>query len=229
MPQNPFFETPDQTFAQNPQPRCASLLLLDVSGSMAGQPIKELQLGLESYRDSLYADSLAKQRVEVAVMTFGGSVQLAAPFSTVDSFVVPTLEANSDTPMGQAIVEGLEHLKQQKDLYRQHGVGQFRPWVFLITDGAPTDKNTHYWAQAKQAIQDGVRAGSFIFRAVGVENADMGVLRELCSNPEPVKLKGLAFRELFDWLSNSQKIVSRAEINTTLMLPPPSGWIEITT
>jgi uncharacterized protein YegL len=64
-------------FAENPEPRCPSVLILDVSGSMGGAPIAELNAGLQVYRDELAADSLAAKRVEVAVLTFGGSVDPA--------------------------------------------------------------------------------------------------------------------------------------------------------
>jgi uncharacterized protein YegL len=108
MPQNPFIEAQnaEETYAVNAEPRCPSLLLLDVSGSMQGEPISQLQEGLEVYRDQLFSDGLAMKRVEVAVMTFGGKVNLLQTFSTVDSFTMPRLEIAGDTPMGQAVVEG---------------------------------------------------------------------------------------------------------------------------
>jgi uncharacterized protein YegL len=62
-------------FAENPEPRVACVLLLDVSGSMAGSAIAELNAGLTTYKDELAADSLASKRVEVAVVTFGSVVQ----------------------------------------------------------------------------------------------------------------------------------------------------------
>ena len=68
MDQKPFGT---EDFAENPEPRCPCLLLLDVSGSMAGEPIAELNAGLKAFRDELAADELAGKRVEVACMTFG--------------------------------------------------------------------------------------------------------------------------------------------------------------
>jgi hypothetical protein len=58
-------------FADNPEPRCPCLLLLDVSGSMKGQPITELNAGLTTFKDELAADALAMKRVEVGIVTFG--------------------------------------------------------------------------------------------------------------------------------------------------------------
>jgi uncharacterized protein YegL len=227
MDQNPFLqEQVRQSFVDNPEPRCPSLLILDVSGSMSGEPIRQLQAGVEVYRDSLYSDALARKRVEIAILNFGGRVELVSAFCTVDNFIVPTLEVSGDTPMGQAVVEGLDILESQKTVYKQHGISYFRPWVFLITDGAPTDAHTHFWTEAKQRIREGESARKFSFFAVGVEGADMNRLAELCVR-EALKLKGLEFRKMFEWLSASQQAVSSSNLGETVKLPAPTGWTEV--
>ena len=58
-------------FVDNPEPRCACLLLLDTSGSMGGEKIRELNAGIKLFQEELNGDSLAAKRVEVAVVTFG--------------------------------------------------------------------------------------------------------------------------------------------------------------
>jgi uncharacterized protein YegL len=227
MEQNPFLQQAvEQKFADNPEPRCASLLILDVSGSMQGSPLCQLQAGLEVYRDSLHSDPLARARVEVAILTFGGKVEIAHPFATVDLFTPPTLEARGDTPMGQAVLEGLEYLGSQKALYKNAGIAYYRPWVFLLTDGGPTDVNSHYWAEAKRLVKDGESSKTFSFFAVGVEGADMGRLAEL-SVRKPLQLKGLEFRKMFEWLSSSQQAASRSTPGDAVKLEAPSGWAEI--
>jgi uncharacterized protein YegL len=227
MDQNPFLQDQvAQTFVDNPEPRCPSLLILDVSGSMSGAPIRQLQAGVEAYRDSLYSDTLARKRVEIAILIFGGKVELVSAFCTVDNFIVPTLEVSGDTPMGQAVVEGLDLLNSQKKVYKEHGISYFRPWVFLITDGAPTDVNSHFWTEAKQRVRDGESARSFSFFSVGVEGANMNRLSEL-SIRRPLKLQGVEFRKMFEWLSASQQAVSRSTPGETVKLESPTGWAEI--
>ena len=93
MDQKPF-GTSD--FALNPEPRCPCLLLLDVSGSMEGEPITELNAGLKAFRDELVADELASKRVEVACITFG-PVNVATEFETAGVFQPPWVR-RSATP-----------------------------------------------------------------------------------------------------------------------------------
>ncbi len=217
-------------FADNPEPRCASLLILDISGSMGGQPINELQAGLTLYRDELDADKLARKRVEVAIVTFGGSVDVVQNFATAESFTPPALEAKGDTPMGEAMVASLRLLEDRKAEYRQNGIQFYRPWVFLVTDGGPTDVGSHFWMEAKEKIRQGEEQKKFSFFAVGVEGADMDRLAELSPHRTPLKLKGLRFRDLFQWLSNSQQSVSKSKPGDAVPLTNPAapdGWAQV--
>lgn len=208
-------------FADNPEPRCPCLLLLDVSGSMGGQPIAELNAGLVTFKDELAADALAMKRVEVGIVTFG-PVRTELQFTGATSFYPPSLSAQGDTPMGEAIRQGLELVRQRKDEYRANGISYYRPWVFLITDGGPTDE----WQTAAAAVREGETSKSFAFFAVGVKGANMDVLKQI-STREPLVLDGLRFRDLFSWLSSSLRSVSRSTPGTEVPLQPPSGWASV--
>lgn len=213
------------SFADNPEPRCPCVLLLDVSGSMLGKPIAELNAGLSLYKDELAADSLAGKRVEVAVVTFGGEVRTACDFATADSFQPPVLQAAGETPMGQAIVRAIDMLRVRKDQYRANGIMFYRPWIFLITDGGPTDD----WRSAAVQVKHGENSKAFAFFSVGIEGANFDVLKQI-SIREPLKLAGLRFRDLFQWLSNSQQSVSRSKPGDDVPLANPAvpgGWASI--
>src|ERR1700723_1407930 len=169
--QVPFGESVE--FAENTEPRCPCLLLLDTSGSMRGKTIDELNVGIRQLRDELFADDMAQKRVEVAIIGFG-PVQTLSDFQTPDSFQPPTLTASGDTPIGAAIDAGLNLLDQRKQTYRNNGVTYYRPWVFLITDGGPTD----YWQAAAERVKQGEASHHFSFFPVGVEGARMDVLAQ---------------------------------------------------
>lgn len=214
----------DAEFALNAEPRCPCILLLDTSYSMSGNPIQELNQGLKIFKDELMTDSMAIKRVEIAIITFG-PVQITTEFQTADNFHPPSLSATGDTPMGGAIEKAIEILKQRKDLYKQNGISFYRPWIFLITDGAPTDQ----WSNAANSIKIGEESKSFMFFSVGVEGANLDILRKI-SVREPLKLKGLRFRDLFSWLSNSLGSVSRSKQGDEVPLQnptTPNGWATV--
>jgi uncharacterized protein YegL len=212
-------------FANNPEPRNACLLLLDTSGSMGGAPIDELNDGLTLFRDEVTQDALASKRVEVAIVTFGGVVSLVQDFVTIDRFSPPHLTASGGTPMGEALVTGLQMIKARKQTYKDNGITYFRPWVFLITDGEPTDDLAH--AATLLQREEAGKGVEFFAVAVGQGGlAAMPALSGLSSKP-PVALNGLQFRQLFKWLSDSSKAVSRSKPGDQVALPPP-GWAAVT-
>jgi len=235
---NDIFEQAE--FADNPEPRCPVTLLLDTSGSMAGEPINELNQGLSAFSQELKTDRLASLRVEVAIITFGGGVRALnlhdgidkklpfdaqQAFVSVDDFNPPRLEARGDTPMGEAVTRSLILLRERKEIYKKNSLDYFRPWMFLITDGRPTDKG--WESAAEQVKQEEARKG-VIFYGVGVEKADMQVLARFSEVRPPLKLRGLAFGELFQWLSKSLTVVAHSRPGEQAPLPPV-GWGEVDT
>jgi uncharacterized protein YegL len=213
-------------FAENPEPRVPCVLILDISGSMDGDPIRELNEGLKVYKESLITDPLARKRVEVAIVTFGGEAKLECDFCTADQFTPPMLEADGMTPMGQAVAMAMEMVETRKHQYKANGIAYYRPWLFLITDGGPNDEG---WEDVAAKAVANEKAKRFALFGVGVQNAEFATLQQFCVR-EPLKLKGLEFKKLFQWLSSSQQSVSRSSPGEAVALTNPAspqGWAAV--
>ena len=124
-------------FIENQENRCPVIFVLDTSGSMQGEPIAALNEGIKTFKQDVLRDTQAMLSVEVSIITFGDGVKQIQDFVTIDHFEPPQLKADALTPMGEAINLALNVLEQRKTIYKTNGIPYYRPWVFLITDGAP--------------------------------------------------------------------------------------------
>jgi uncharacterized protein YegL len=209
-------------FAENPEPRCPCVLLLDTSGSMQGPRLDALNQGLRAFKSDLVQDTLASRRVEVAVVTFNNDVRVEEDFITADLFEPPVLTAGGQTFMGTAINKALDLLQARKSQYRASGIAYYRPWVFMITDGEPQGEPPEEIERAAERVREDEEARRVAFFAVGVEGANMATLSAV-STRAPLRLIGLNFREMFVWLSASIQRVSQSQIGDQVPLPP-AGW-----
>lgn len=209
-------------FVDNPEPRCPVILLLDTSKSMEGNPIRDLNQGISFFYESVTKDHIATLRVEVAIVTFGGTPKLLQDFASVDQFEPPQLVASGGTPMGAGIIEALDLLESRKAIYRDNGIHYYQPWLFMITDGAPTDS----WKEAAQRIQQAEASKKLSFFTVAVQGADINTLKEIAPHTRPpLLLKGLNFKDMFIWLSQSMSRVSNSQLGGGMIdLPPIDGW-----
>lgn len=212
-------------FVLNPEPRCPCVVLGDASYSMLKEPIAALNNGLKVFGDEVRRDPVARMRAEISVVAFGGDVRLEQDFVTVDDYQPRLLTADGGTPMGEAIIKGIDILEVRKQFLRDSGVPYYRPWIILISDGAPTDD----WENARRLVHEGERDGRFSFFAVGVKDADMDRLRQIAPpNRPPLKLDGLKFAEFFVWLSHSIRRASCSRLGgQQTALPPVDGWAQI--
>jgi uncharacterized protein YegL len=217
----------------NPDPRIACALLLDTSSSMSGEPIRQLNSGFKLFCEEIKSDELAKKRAEITVITFGGTARVEIPFTEGRDLQSRELTASGGTPMGAALDLALDHLEQQKQAYRTAGLEYYRPWMFVLTDGAPTDGRV--FSQAAARVQEAEASRKVSVFGIGVgTGANLELLAELSQQRVPVRLDGLSFREFFSWLSASLSAASAsnafgsgdaglAQVQEQIPLPP-AGW-----
>nr|WP_319539946.1 VWA domain-containing protein [uncultured Methanospirillum sp.] len=207
-------------------PHCATVLVLDTSASMKGAKIAELNEGLKILADELIQDDLAAKRIDLAIISFGRTVEVIQQFTGISQFEPPELEAGGYTPMGAAILEAASLIEKRKAEYRETGVDYYRPWIFLVTDGQPTDmsRGDARWQEVIQVIHGGEADRKFLFWALGVDQANMTVLRELSPpNRTPLQLKEAQWSDMFLWLSRSLAKISDSRIGEQISLENPTG------
>ncbi len=211
-------------YAESSVPRCPVVLLLDTSGSMSGQPIDQLNQGLVTLQQELSQDSYAARRVQVAIVTFDSYVNVVQDFVDFDQFNPPHLSATGTTAMGEGIETALNLIESHKQLLKANDIDYYRPWLLMITDGAPTDS----WQNAAQMLHQFYANKKVVFFAIAVQGADMNTLSQIVppGSIPPQQLKGLAFNQLFTWLSRSMGSVSRSQgSGAQVALPDASGWV----
>jgi uncharacterized protein YegL len=195
-------------------------IIADGSDSMRGV-IDEVNDGLRSLAVSLAEDDLARNRVDVTVIRFGGvAEQITGPVLARD-FNAPTISVGGLTPMGGAVNLSLDSMEARRAEYRTNGVREYVPWIILFTDGYPTD-NTDL---ARQRVHELTEKRRLNFFGLGTSSADMETLAELCPNDRPPRqIRDGRWEDMFEWVSLNVSSASRATPGTSSPLAPASGW-----
>jgi uncharacterized protein YegL len=211
----------------NPQARCPVSLLLDVSDSMSGQPISELNEGVKVFFEEIKKDDFARFSVELEIITYGGQAVRKMDFTSFSNGEItsPELFSSGMTPMGAAMEMALNDLERRKQSYKSSGIPYYQPWMVLMTDGQPNDA----WQNAANRARELSDQRKLVFIGIGIgEQADMSTLTQICPvNRPPKQLQGLNFAEFFEWLSASMSQVSRSSVGDKITLPPTDGWAAI--
>lgn len=215
--------------AENADPRVPVVLVLDASDSMEDvrpgeqrSPLEALNGGLDKLVSSLRSDPLARRRAEVSFVVYGTEPAEPTPFATVDDLVLPELSPMGVTATGAALEAALDHLEARKAVYKENGIQYYRPICLLVSDGLPTSDIT----TAANRIKEYTEKKKLTFFPVAVEGADMDSLQSL-SGKQPLKLQGVKFDELFQWLSASAASVSASQPGDRVAAPSPEGWAEL--
>ncbi|MBP2315439.1 uncharacterized protein YegL [Azospirillum soli] len=187
---------------------------------MAGEPIQQVNEGLKALAQDLKGDEQAADKVQILIVSVGGSVTVDTEWTDAGLFDPPRLSASGQTPLGQGVRLALEAIEARKAAYRTAGINYRRPWLFIISDGEPTD---HGWEMAADSCREAETSRKTSVFVVGVSGANRTKLQRF-SNREVMQLKGLQFKELFLWLSASARAASRAPDADAPVQLPKIDW-----
>ncbi|QZT38862.1 VWA domain-containing protein [Halosquirtibacter xylanolyticus] len=203
-------------------------LLIDVSYSMDGEPLRAVQHGVETLSSRLCRNPHALETAYLSVLTFANDVQVDVELTELALFQSPTLKTRGMTSLGLGLKELSLQIKNEVKLSTRDQKGDWKPLIFIMTDGSPTDDWKRGLVDFKQ-----VSSGVVVACAAG-EGANIDVLKEI--TPNVVKLTTLdegTIGEFFKWVSSSIEVSSTKiettgeEMNDLFELPPPPQGIDL--
>lgn len=220
-----------EDLVDNPTARVPVCLCLDVSYSMEGLPINELNKGVSLFYEAIKEDEVAAYSAEICIVTFGGfGAQCVSEFSSLQSNPYPPiLSAAGGTPMGEAVNMGLDKLEERKQLYKDVGLDYFQPWLILMTDGAPNGLQSEFDRAVQRTVEMVENKKLTIFPIAIGPQANMNTLSLFSPERTPLKLQGLKFSEFFAWLSQSVAKTSQSIPGEKIKLDLEGikGWAEL--
>lgn len=207
----------------NTEQRTPCVLVLDCSLSMTEDDrIHKLNAGLKVFEQALKDDDVASQRVMIKVLMFGGDAEVVAATEWTDSwfFEAPELRANGNTPMGRAMDMAHGELDDIKEQLREGGVSYTRPWIFLMSDGGPTDPG---WEDAAARSRQAVLDKKATVWLIGVPGAQAAPMQAFASPDSPVyQVDTAEFESMFTWLSSSLSAAASTPPGEMLQIEAPS-------
>ncbi len=210
---------------ENYEQKCLCVLVLDISGSMSGEPMHQLNKGLQEFQQAVLQDFVASQRLEISLVTFGNEAKCVQEPALAGMFQMPTLIANGSTKLVEGMRLAMSLVENRKTWYKDTGQNYYRPMVVVITDGEPDpDQDIRGLANEIGLASQQKKA---MFYALGVKGYNHTKLSSMFGSPPPLPLDGYKFSEFFTWLSNSIGIITKSKEGDMLSLPPVSGWSQI--
>ena len=203
-------------------------LLLDVSGSMYGEPIEAVRNGVQLLVSTLQGEPYALETAYLSVITFGSDAQQLIPLTEIASFQAPTsIDAGGLTSMGAALKLLSERVNAEVAKTTPTAKGDWKPLVFIMTDGEPTDDLSVGLEAMKHC-----KLGTVVCCAVG-QHANADNLKLISDNVlQMAEADAASIRTFFKWVSASVTVGSeKVDKNHGDIglgdLPPPPGGISI--
>lgn len=200
-------------------------LLLDTSTSMRGEAINAVQSGLDLLVSTLRQDPYALETAYLSVITFDTSAKQLAPLTELTDFQTPILEVGGVTSLGEGLECAADAISREVQKTSASQKGDWKPLIFLMTDGAPTDD----WEKGVAALR-AANPGLIICCAAGPD-AQVDVLGKISEAVVSLDVADSAtIAAFFKWVSasittSSRRIdLSKEEVGRVSDLPPmPEG------
>lgn len=215
-------------FGKGTKKRLPICFCLDASGSMEGERMDSLNEAIQTFVSIMKNDSNASA-ADVAVVTFGGYVDIDKPFSSLSKQDIPIIESRSHslTPMGGGISAALDLLELRKAGYKERGIKYYQPWLVLITDGKPEGDDSAY--EMEEAIRRLNLLESenklVVFNIAVGDEVDLNTLaRTSIKRDAPIRVDEANLKELFQFLGSSSSSVING--NGIQLVPPSEEVIE---
>lgn len=187
--------------------RLPIFFLLDVSESMIGDNLRQLQHGLERLMTRLRTDPHALETVYISAIAFAGKPRTLTPLTELGSFYTPRLPVGSGTSLGAAMIHLMDEIDRGVQKSTPEQKGDWKPVVYLMTDGKPTD-------DMKPALERWKRsyASRVTLVAIGIgAHVSLNLLQELTPHVLQLDAKGDDdFKRFVDWVSMSISAQSRS-------------------
>ncbi len=203
-------------------------LLLDTSGSMWGEPIEAVKNGVQVLVSTLRTDPHALETAYLSVITFDNEARQVTPLTEIAQFNMPNIEASGCTALGEALKLLSERVDAEVQKTTSTVRGDWRPLVFIMTDGVPTDEVSEGIAELRKR-----KFGVMVACAAGAE-ADTDGLRKITENVVQLDTTDPdSIKKFFKWVSasvsmSSQKVEdSGTEVGSISELPPPPPEVNI--
>lgn len=203
-------------------------LVLDTSGSMSGEPIEAVKNGVQVLISTLRQDPYALETAYLSVITFDSSAKQIVPLTELSMFQMPDIKASGVTALGDALSLLAQKIDSEVTKTTAEVKGDWKPLVFIMTDGAPTDDWKKGLANFRQK-----KFGMVVACAAG-QGADTTVLKEITEVVVQLDTAdSTTIKAFFKWVSasvstGSQKIEATGkEIGGLSELPPPPPEVNI--
>lgn len=203
-------------------------LLLDTSGSMHGEAIEAVKNGMQILLSTLRQDPYALETAYLSIISFDTTARQLMPLTELAAFQVPDIQASGTTQLGQALALLADKIDEEVQKTTADTKGDWKPLIFIMTDGAPTDDWNQGLARLKQ-----VKTGVIVACAAG-HAADTSVLKQITEVVvELATTDSNAIKAFFKWVSasvstGSQKVdAGQKEVTGLSDLPPPPPEVNV--